>query len=238
MTAPKSEVVVPREAVQRLILAADSYGVRYLDSDDMTDEAQEIQDATEAMKDHLAAAPQPEAEGEDLREGVARIVSPDAFRTRDRHYAEIAKLVADGHQTEERAADLRRSADAYPARAFNKADSILALIAASRRGDGTGGEGFQARVLPWLMECFGAEIAADRVERCDRFIEEALELAQSLEWPKERALALVEYVYGRPAGEPHQEVGGCICVQRGDGPEGCGICNETGRRGPQEGAGR
>jgi hypothetical protein len=69
---------------------------------------------------------------------------------------------------------------------------------------------FQSRVLPWLMECFGAEIAADRVERCDRFIEEALELAQSLDWPRERAIALVDYVYGRPAGEPHQEVGGVM----------------------------
>jgi hypothetical protein len=72
------------------------------------------------------------------------------------------------------------------------------------------GEGFQSRVLPWLMECFGAEIAADRVERCDRFIEEALELAQSLDWPKERAHALVEYVYGRPLGEPYQEIGGVM----------------------------
>lgn len=69
---------------------------------------------------------------------------------------------------------------------------------------------FQSRVLPWLMECFGAEIAADRVERCDRFIEEALELAQSLDWPQERAHALVEYVYGRSVGEPHQEVGGVM----------------------------
>jgi hypothetical protein len=72
------------------------------------------------------------------------------------------------------------------------------------------GTSFQSRVLPWLMECFGAEIAADRVERCDRFIEEALELAQSLDWPKERAFALVDYVYGRPAGEPFQEVGGTM----------------------------
>lgn len=43
------------EAIQRLILAADSYGVRYLDSDDMTEEAEELQAATEAMKDVLAA---------------------------------------------------------------------------------------------------------------------------------------------------------------------------------------
>ncbi|MHC3128152.1 hypothetical protein OB03_13105 [Brevundimonas sp. GN22] len=53
-------VNVSREIVQRLILAADSYGVRYLDSDDMSPEAEELQAATEAAKDALAAAPQAE----------------------------------------------------------------------------------------------------------------------------------------------------------------------------------
>jgi len=43
-----------RADVQRLILAADCYGVRYLDSDDMSEEAEELQAATEAMKDILA----------------------------------------------------------------------------------------------------------------------------------------------------------------------------------------
>lgn len=73
-----------------------------------------------------------------------------------------------------------------------------------------GARSFQARVLPWLMECFGADIAADLEERCDRFIEEALEQVQALHWPRERALALVDYVYGRPIGEPHQEAGGVM----------------------------
>ena len=68
----------------------------------------------------------------------------------------------------------------------------------------------QDRVLPWLIECFGQEIANDKVERCDRFIEEALELVQSAGWPKERAHQLVEYVYGRPEGEIEQEVGGVM----------------------------
>lgn len=57
MTPPIRMVSVPRSAVERLILAADSYGVRYLDSDDLTETAQELQDATEAMKDALTAAP-------------------------------------------------------------------------------------------------------------------------------------------------------------------------------------
>jgi hypothetical protein len=71
-------------------------------------------------------------------------------------------------------------------------------------------EAFQARVHPWMMACFGAEISADRLERCDRFIEEALELVQSTGYDKDRAHQLVEYVYGRDPGNPPQEVGGVM----------------------------
>lgn len=72
-----------------------------------------------------------------------------------------------------------------------------------------GAEGsFQSRVQPWMMACFGPAISADKLERSDRFIEEALELAQAADYPKERALALVDYVYGRPAGDLSQESGG------------------------------
>lgn len=71
-------------------------------------------------------------------------------------------------------------------------------------------EGFQARVQPWMMECFGEKISADRVERGDRFLEEALELLQSGGYDRERIKALVDYVWNRPAGEPSQEVGGVM----------------------------
>ena len=67
---------------------------------------------------------------------------------------------------------------------------------------------FQARVQPWMMACFGEEISNDRLERGDRFLEEALELLQSGGYPKERIAALTKYVYDRPVGEPSQEVGG------------------------------
>lgn len=90
------------------------------------------------------------------------------------------------------------------------ADGALNDAAALAPVAAEGGETFQGRVLPWLIECFGAEIAGNLEERCDRFIEEALEQVQSLGWAKERALALVDYVYGRPAGEPHQEAGGVM----------------------------
>lgn len=68
----------------------------------------------------------------------------------------------------------------------------------------------QSRVQLWMMTCFGPEISADKLERSDRFIEEALELVQSGDYPKERVLALVDYVYGRDKGEMPQEVGGVM----------------------------
>lgn len=69
--------------------------------------------------------------------------------------------------------------------------------------------GFQDAVRRWCYECFGVAISEDRIERTDRFVEEALELAQTTEgWTAERAHALVDYVFNRPAGQRRQEIGG------------------------------
>lgn len=79
---------------------------------------------------------------------------------------------------------------------------------------------FQERVDRWLVACFGKQIARDPVERNHRFLEEALELAQSCDCTKEEALQLVDYVYGRDKGEVQQEVGGvmntlaALCLSR------------------------
>lgn len=69
---------------------------------------------------------------------------------------------------------------------------------------------FQTRVRDWIVACFGLAISDDKIERGDRLLEETLELLQSGDYPAARAHAIVEYVYGRPAGEPAQEVGGTI----------------------------
>jgi len=71
-------------------------------------------------------------------------------------------------------------------------------------------EPFQTRVQPWLIECFGPTIAGDREERNQRFMEEALELVQSCGCTASEAHKLVGYVFGRPVGEPAQEVGGVM----------------------------
>jgi hypothetical protein len=74
---------------------------------------------------------------------------------------------------------------------------------------------WQQRVQEWMLACFGETIATDRLERCDRFGEEAIELLQSLGYDRNRLGALVDYVYGREMGEPGQEVGGVMVTLAG-----------------------
>lgn len=87
---------------------------------------------------------------------------------------------------------------------------------------------FQRRVQPWMMACFGPEISADRRERNHRFLEEALELVQSCGCTASEAHQLVDYVYGRPWGEPAQEAGGvmvtlaALCLANGLDMHACG----------------
>ena len=69
---------------------------------------------------------------------------------------------------------------------------------------------YQARGHTWILHCFGSEIGADKVERNHRFGEEALELFQAAGGTGSEAMQLVRYVYGRPAGEIQQEVGGVM----------------------------
>lgn len=69
---------------------------------------------------------------------------------------------------------------------------------------------YQRRVEHWLEACFPPEVRTDRGERMHRFLEEALELAQANGCSRDDAIALVEYVFGRPQGKPEQEVGGVM----------------------------
>jgi hypothetical protein len=69
---------------------------------------------------------------------------------------------------------------------------------------------FQHRVGDFLLACFGEAIAADKTERNHRFLEESLELVQSLGCTAAEAHMLVDYTFGRPAGVAHQETGGVM----------------------------
>ena len=86
-------------------------------------------------------------------------------------------------------------------------ERALALLAAE---PSPSGEAFQARVQPWMLACFGPEISADVTERNHRFLEEALELVQSTGCTQSEAHQLVDYVFARPVGETHQEIGGVM----------------------------
>lgn len=66
----------------------------------------------------------------------------------------------------------------------------------------------QRRAGEWARLCFGPTIARDPVIRNHRFMEEAVELVQSLGCTRNEVLNIVDYVYGRDAGDPKQEVGG------------------------------
>lgn len=118
--------------------------------------------------------------------------------------------------------DLRREAnnpDEYLL--ASTADAFVGWQAHAAQSGQRAGEEFQARVQPWMMACFGPEIAADTQERNHRFLEEALELVQACGATASEAHQLVDYVYGRPVGDKHQEIGGvmvtlaALCLAQG-----------------------
>jgi hypothetical protein len=69
---------------------------------------------------------------------------------------------------------------------------------------------FQAGVEAWMEKTFSPEVCADIQERGDRLLEEVLELLQAHGYDKARIQTLVDYTYGRPVGEPFQELGGVM----------------------------
>ncbi|WP_349782365.1 hypothetical protein [Xanthomonas arboricola] len=74
---------------------------------------------------------------------------------------------------------------------------------------------FQAGVSKWMGECFLPSLYSNMTERGDRLLEEVLELLQSKGYDQTRVATLVDYVYGRPVGEPAQEVGGVMVTLAG-----------------------
>ena len=69
---------------------------------------------------------------------------------------------------------------------------------------------FQVRCLKWILTWLNSNMIYNKQERNQRFLEESLELVQSLDMDKETAHKLVNYVFGRPKGEPKQELGGVM----------------------------
>ena len=69
---------------------------------------------------------------------------------------------------------------------------------------------WQRTVGQWVEKTFGFESRTSRRERSLRFMEEALELGQSLGIKEEEAILLVTKVFERPPGQPNQERGGVM----------------------------
>lgn len=69
---------------------------------------------------------------------------------------------------------------------------------------------YQRRVHDFMVACFSMESCRDSAERNHRFLEEAIELVQARGCTSSEAHQLVDYVFGRPVGEPSQEVGGVM----------------------------
>lgn len=80
---------------------------------------------------------------------------------------------------------------------------------------------FQRRTVEWVVQCLGAVSATNTQERNHRFLEEALELVQSNGCTASEAHQLVDYVFGRPVGEPAQECGGVMVTL-------AALCNAAG----------
>jgi hypothetical protein len=95
----------------------------------------------------------------------------------------------------------------YRAAAYAAYKALTAALAAPVQ---QGWSTYQGRVHDWMMACFNDEIAFSVRERNHRFLEEAIELVQAQGCTKHEALQLVDYVFGREAGEPVQEVGGVL----------------------------
>lgn len=74
---------------------------------------------------------------------------------------------------------------------------------------------FQAGVAEWMGQCFLPSLYSDMTERGDRLLEEVLELLQAHDYDSARVATLVDYVFGRPVGEPAQEVGGVMVTLAG-----------------------
>lgn len=89
-------------------------------------------------------------------------------------------------------------------------DELLAVLADYDRAGGPPLASYQRQVHRWMLKCFGGQITADRMERNHRFLEEALELVQANGCTQSEARQLVDYVFGRPVGDPDQEVGGVM----------------------------
>ncbi|MBB3759260.1 hypothetical protein [Xanthomonas arboricola] len=115
----------------------------------------------------------------------------------------IKLLVAAGFVTEEKANESLRIAHGFGGDLGLPAPAAVPV------------DTFQDGVSRWMGECFLPSLYSNMTERGDRLLEEVLELLQSNGYDPARVQTLVQYVYGRPVGDPAQEVGGVMVTLAG-----------------------
>lgn len=93
---------------------------------------------------------------------------------------------------------------------LNAKEASAAVDEALATLDSEQGQTFQAGVTEWMGQCFPQSLYSNMTERGDRLLEEVLELLQAHGYDESRVATLVAYVFGRPVGEPTQEVGGVM----------------------------
>lgn len=112
----------------------------------------------------------------------------------------------------------------------NTEDVYAAMVAACPEQDPsevlleiTGTPPYQYRVGEWVNSTFGADETPGKklAVRNWRYFEESAELVQALGCTEEEAYQIVAYVFGRPVGEPGQEVGGAMVTL-------AALCNAAG----------
>src|SRR5918994_6133667 len=125
----------------------------------------------------------------------------DESRTR-----ELGKLCATARDTLGYLADMHQLS---PSDAKHVTE-LRSALASPLPAEGREHKSFQSRCVDWYRICFSREPHVEPMTRCHRFLEESLELAQSVGVSADEAAQLVSYVYSRPSGHATQEIGGVM----------------------------
>lgn len=171
----------------------------------ITDDSDRMWEITDVVLAALAAR-QPVGDGEDYQQGYQTGYSEGVAQYSDDSQRPVAwrGFCSDGVEFE----TCQTHCEANPG-------YWQPLYAAPPAPAAAPSETFQAGVSKWMGECFLPSLYSNMTERGDRLLEEVLELLQSNGYDPTRVATLVDYVYGRPVGEPAQEVGGVMVTLAG-----------------------
>lgn len=133
-------------------------------------------------------------------ERVRALHRRSAYERAVRHIARLERLRVLSEQGE-------RPHYAFEAEELEHLRTLREAIHAEMMAAGDVVPSFQQRVHAWVRDFF-PEHGVNVPERARRFIEEAIELAQAVGLVEEEVGRILARAYSRPAGQPHQEVGG------------------------------